>query len=181
MSTPIISFRVPSDQRAAIRKMVNATKNNPDLVASVLEFIQKKSESGSQEATESIGPFRNAEVALSALVTNLSVAFDPDAIFLFGSRANGTARPDSNFNLMVVTQSNRSVNYLSARKPVVGCGVPVDVVPCKYFTFSKHRKIPGMLPYVVDREGRLLHARIGGPFWKRYRDMFPSSWHPNLF
>ena len=181
MSTPVISFRVRPDQQTAIRKMVNATKNDPDLIASVLEFIRQTPESKNRTATESIGPFRNAEAALSTLVTNLSIAFDPDAIFLFGSRVNGTARPDSNFNLMVVTRSNRSLNYLSARKPVVGCGVPVDVVPCKYSAFAKHRKIPGMLPYVVDQEGRLLHARIGGPFWKRYRDMFPPLWLPNLF
>ena len=181
MNTPVISFRVRPDQREAIRDIVNATKSNPDLTASVLELIHQKSETENQAATQSIGPFRNAEVALSTLVTNLSVAFDPDAIFLFGSRARGTARPDSNFNLMIVMPSTRPLNYLSARKPVVGCGVPVDVVPCRYSTFMKERKVSGMLPHAVDQEGRLLHARIGGPFWKRYRGMFPAQWLPRLF
>lgn len=181
MSTPIISFRVPSDQRAAIREMVNTTKNDPDLIASVLEFIQQQPESEDQAAAESIGPFRSVEAALSVLVANLSIAFDPDAIFLFGSRASGTERPDSDFNLMIVTSGKWSLNYLSARKPVAGCGVSVDVVPCRYPTFMKHRKIPGMLPYIVDREGRLLHARIGGPFWKRYCDLFSAKWLPQLF
>ena len=181
MGTPIISFRVHPDQQTAIREMVNATKNNPDLIASVLEFIRQKSESENQAAAEDIGPFRNVEAVLSLLVTNLSIAFNPDAIFLFGSRASGTARPDSDFNLMVVMPGNRSLDYLSARKPVAGCGVSVDVVPCRYSTFMKHRKAPGMLPYIVDREGRLLHARIGGPFWKRYCDLFPARWLPRLF
>lgn len=179
MSTPIISFRVDAEQQAAIREIVNLTKNNPDLIASVQEFIHQKLED--RTATGNVGPFRNLELALSVLVTNLSIAFNPDAIFLFGSRASGTARPDSDFNLMVVISGKRSLDYLSARKPVAGCGVSVDVVPCRYPTFMKYRKTPGMLPCIVDREGRLLHARIGGPFWKRYCDLFPEKWLPRLF
>lgn len=179
MSTPVITFRVSADQQAAVREIVNATKSNPGLTASVQKFIHQASQGPT--ATDSIGPFLNAEAALSVLVTNLSVAFNPDAIFLFGSRASGTARPDSDFNLMVVTPSKHSLDYLSARKPVAGCGVPVDVVPCRYPTFMKHRKTPGMLPFIVDQEGRLLHARAGGPFWKRYCDLFPEKWIPRLF
>ena len=32
-----------------------------------------------------------------------------------------------------------------------------------------------MLPHIVDQEGRLLHARIGGPFWKSYCDLFSEK------
>ena len=181
MSTPTISFRVSPDQQTAVREIVNATKSDPDLTASVLKFIRRKSESEDSLAEQGVGPFRNAKAALSTLTTTLSIAFDPDAIFLFGSRARGTARPDSNFNLMIVTPGRRTLDFLSIRTLITGCGIPVDVVPCKSSTFMKDRKVPGMLPHVVDQEGRLLHARIGGPFWKRYRSMFPARWLPTLF
>ena len=169
MNTPTISFRVRPDQQAGIRELVNSVKDDPELIGMVLKFIREKP----QSADEGMGPFRNAEAALSVLTTNLAVAFDPDAIFLFGSRACGTERPDSDFDLMVVTPDDQPLDYLSVRKPVAGCGVPVDVVPCRYSAFEKNRKVVGMLPYAADQEGKLLQARIGGPFWKRYREMFP--------
>ena len=175
MNTPTISFRVRQDRQAGVRELVNSVKGDPELISMVLEFIREKPQSshGTASADEGIGPFLNAEAALSVLTTNLAIAFDPDAIFLFGSRACGTERPDSDFDLMVVTPDDRPLDYLSARKPVAGCGVPVDVVPCRYSAFEKNRKVVGMLPHAADQEGKLLQARIGGPFWKRYREMFP--------
>ena len=175
MNTPTITFRVRQDRRADIRELVNSVKDDPELIALLLEHVRNdpRPERDTAAAEESVGPFRDAEAALSVLTTNLAIAFNPDAIFLFGSRACGTERPDSDFDLMVVTPDDRPLDYLSVRKPVSGCGVPVDVVPCRYSAFEKNRKVPGMLPYAVDREGKLLDARVGGPFWKRYREMFP--------
>ena len=175
MNTPTITFRVRQDRRADIRELVNSVKDDPELIALLLEHIRNDPwpEREAVVADENVGPFRDAEAALSVLTTNLAIAFNPDAIFLFGSRACGTERPDSDFDLMVVTPDDRPLDYLSVRKPVSGCGVPVDVVPCRYSAFEKNRKVPGMLPYAVDREGKLLDARVGGPFWKRYREMFP--------
>lgn len=175
MNTPMISFRVHQDRQADVRELVNSVKDDPELLGLVLEYLQNDTRLRHESvvAEESIGPFRNAETALSVLTTNLATAFNPDAIFLFGSRACGTEHPDSDFDLMVVTPDDQPLDYLSVRKPISGCGVPVDVVPCRYSAFEKNRKVPGMLPYAVDREGKLLDARVDGPFWKRYREMFP--------
>ncbi len=175
MNTPTITFRVRQDRRADVRELVNSVKDDPELLGLVLEYVrdENRPRHATAAADESVGPFRNAEAALSVLTTNLAIAFNPDAIFLFGSRACGTGRPDSDFDLMVITPDDQPLDYLSARKPVSGCGVPVDVVPCRYSAFEKNRKVPGMLPYAVDREGKLLDARVDGPFWKRYREMFP--------
>ena len=175
MNTPTITFRVRQDRQADVRELVNSVKNDPELIALLLEHVRNgpRPEREAAATDESVGPFRNAEVALSVLTTNLAIAFNPDAIFLFGSRACGTERPDSDFDLMVVTPDDQPLDYLSVRKPISGCGVPVDVVPCRYSAFEKNRKVPGMLPYAVDREGKLLDARVDGPFWKRYREIFP--------
>jgi len=175
MNTPMISFRVRQDRQADIRELVNYIKDDPELIGLVLEYVRNAPQPRHEAtaADESLGPFRNAEAALSVLTMNLAIAFNPDAIFLFGSRACGNARSDSDFDLMVVTPDDQSLDYLTARKPISGCGVPVDVVPCRYSAFEKNRKVPGMLPYVVDREGKLLDARVDGPFWRRYRETFP--------
>ena len=175
MNTPTISFRVPPDRQAEIREMVNSVKEDPELIGSVLEFIRKEPRSRRETATadEGVGPFLNAEAALSVLTANLSIAFHPDAIFLFGSRAHGAGHADSDFDLMIVTPDDQPLDYLSARRPVAGCGIPVDVVPCRYSAFEKNRKVPGTLPHAADREGKLLDARIGGPFWERYREKSP--------
>lgn len=175
MNTPMISFRVRQDRQADVRELVNSVKDDPKLLGLVLEYLQNDSRLRHKTvvAEKSIGPFRNAEAALSVLTMNLAIAFNPDAIFLFGSRACGTERPDSDFDLMVVTPDDQPLDYLSVRKPISGCGVPVDVVPCQYSAFEKNRTVPGMLPYAVDREGKLLDARVDGPFWKRYREIFP--------
>ena len=175
MNTPTITFRVRQDRQADVRELVNSVKDDPELIALLLEYLRNdpRPKSEAEAVDESVGPFRNAEVALSVLTTNLAIAFNPDAIFLFGSRACGTERPDSDFDLMVVTPDDQPLDYLSVRKPISGCGVPVDVVPCRYSAFEKNRKVPGMLPYAVDREGKLLDARVDGPFWKRYRETFP--------
>ena len=45
------------------------------------------------------GPFGSEERALSALIDRLVRAFDPEAIYLFGSRARGDATPLSDFDL----------------------------------------------------------------------------------
>lgn len=173
MNTPTITFRVRQDRQAEVRELVNSVKDDPELIGLALEFIRQDPAAKNETAEEGVGPFRDAEAALSVLSTNLAVAFHPDAIFLFGSRARGDERPDSDFDLMVVTPDDQPLDYLTARKPVAGCGIPVDVVPCRYSAFEKNRKVPGMLPYAVDQEGKLLEARAGGPFWKRYRESFP--------
>ncbi len=175
MNTPTISFRVRQDWQADIRELVNYIKDDPELIGLALEYIRSEPRPGQETvaANKNVGPFRNAEAALSVLTMNLAIAFNPDAIFLFGSRACGTARSDSDFDLMVVTPDDQPLDYLTARKPISGCGVPVDVVPCQYSAFEKNRNVPGMLPYTVNREGKLLDARIDGPFWMRYREAFP--------
>ena len=175
MNTPIISFRIRQDQQADVRELVNYIKDDPELIGLVLEYVRNAPQPRHEAAAadESLGPFRNAEAALSVLTMNLAIAFNPDAIFLFGSRACGTERSDSDFDLMVVTPDDQPLDYLTVRKPISGCGVPVDVVPCRYSAFEKNRKVVGMLPYAVDREGKLLDARVDGPFWKRYRETYP--------
>jgi len=50
------------------------------------------------------GPFANEDEALREVVKRLAAALKPASIWLFGSRARGDNRPDSDFDLLVVTK-----------------------------------------------------------------------------
>ena len=175
VATPTMSFRVQPDRRNAVREVVNAIKNDPGLTATLLDFIHRRStpehlghEGG---ASLSLGPFRSEDAALSFLVGRLRAALRPEAIFLFGSRAAGTKRPDSDFDLLVVLPDDETgpPDYFAAYAPVAGSGIGVDIVPCRLADFEAERNQPGTIARTADHEGRLLYARPGGPLRERFR------------
>ena len=175
MATPIMTFRVRSDQQDAVRKVVNSIKNDAELTASVLDHIRSQRASGQTdaggEAPQNLGPFRSEAAAISFLVTRLRIALRPEAILLFGSRASGTHRSDSDFDLLVVLPNDGSdaPDYYSAYAPVAGCGIGIDIVPCSMDDFEADRHVPGTISHTAERDGRLLYARPGHPIRERYR------------
>jgi tRNA nucleotidyltransferase (CCA-adding enzyme) len=81
-----------------------------------------------------VGPHPDEETALRALVESLARGLHPRSIYLFGSRAEGRARPDSDFDLLVVFDDDaaeEAVTYEAAYAPVCGSGVGCDIVPCR--------------------------------------------------
>ena len=172
MATPVMTFRVRAEQKEAVREVVSAMKNDPALTSSLLEHVRTWSKDGhAGGANRNTGPFRNEQAALSFLVGRLRTALRPEAVFLFGSRADGTERSDSDFDLLVVLPDGESgpPDYFAAYAPVAGCGIGVDVVPCRLVDFEIDRHQPGTIAYAADREGRLVYARPGGPLRRRYR------------
>ncbi len=173
MVTPTMTFRVRSERQDTVREVVNVIKNDPELTASVLEFIHTRPEEALEgDVPRNLGPFRSINAALTFLVGRLRTALRPEAIFLFGSRAEGTERPDSDFDLLVILPDGETgpPDYLAAYAPVAGCGLGVDVVPCQMTDFKADRNKPGTIAYAADKEGRLVYARPGGPFRERYRN-----------
>jgi uncharacterized protein len=181
LSTPTITFRVKPDRQHAVREVVNAIKDDPGMTAAMLEFIRTRPSpvpgNGGDTAIRNIGPFRNEEAALSFLVGRIKTALRPVAIFLFGSRAVGPARPDSDFDILVIQPDDNSgpPDYYAAYAPVAGCGIGVDVVPCRLADFEAERQRPGTIAYAADTEGRLLYASPGSPFRDRWRDQAVSQ------
>ena len=173
MVTPTMTFRVRSERQDIVREVVNVIKNDPKLTASVLEFIHARPEDALEGGVHrNLGPFRSIDAALTFLVGRLRAALRPEAIFLFGSRAAGTERPDSDFDLLVVLPDGETgpPDYFAAYAPVAGCGLGVDVVPCRTTDFETDRNQPGTIAHGADKEGRLVYARPGGPFRERYRN-----------
>lgn len=173
MVTPTVTFRVKPERQKALRRVVNAVKDDPRLLAAVGDLVRHGTAPGTAAAGSegNLGPFRSEAAALSFLVGRLKTALNPEAIFLFGSRAAGTARPDSDFDLLVILPGDESgpPDYLAAYAPIAGCGLGVDVVPCRLADFESDRQRPGTIAYAADRTGRLLYARPGSPLRAHYR------------
>lgn len=175
MVTPTVSFRVKPDRQADVREVVNAIKDNPRLAAALMDSIRRQSTRGKTHPAgknaRNRGPFRDEAAALSFLVGRLTAALRPEAIFLFGSRASGTPRPDSDFDLLVVLPDNLAAfpDHFDAYAPVAGCGIGVDVVPCSLADYETERDRQGTLPFAAEHGGKLLYARPGSRFRDRYR------------
>ncbi len=109
-----------------------------------------------------IGQFASEDEALAAVVARLVAGLDPQAIYLFGSRAAGAARADSDFDLLVVTRGedgDTAADYDRAYAPLLGLGVGCDVIPCPVPEFEAERDLPTSLCYAASRHGRKLYER----------------------
>lgn len=98
---------------------------------------------------------------LDRTIARIVETMNPEAIYLFGSRARGDARPDSDYDLLVIVSddaplSSRSLEATArvARDP----GVPLDIVPCRRSVFERKRERVGTLSYSATHQGRLVYG-----------------------
>jgi uncharacterized protein len=101
------------------------------------------------------------EEALRKVVTRLIDALDPQAIWLFGSRARGNNRADSDFDLLIVAKPNGtfgSDDYIKALRPTFGTGLDCEVVPCSWQDFEDAKMLHTTLIAQVIDHGRLLYG-----------------------
>ena len=85
-------------------------------------------------APPNYGPYGTEEAALRVVVEKLVLGLNPRAVYLFGSRAEHRARPDSDFDLVVVVDDDapdESTTYEGAYAPLCGSGIGCDVIPCR--------------------------------------------------
>lgn len=88
-------------------------------------------------------------------------ALSPERIYLFGSYAYGSPRPDSDLDLLLVVRATESPPIelsLVARKAIgdVGCGV--DVVVRTVAEFEHRASWPSNFEATVKSKGRLLYG-----------------------
>lgn len=106
------------------------------------------------------GDFADESQTISALVAKLVEALDPHLIWLFGSRARGDARADSDFDFLVVAKENGkfgSDDYDAVYAPVLGTGIGVDVVPCDLDVYQASLDLRTSLVRRIVDEGRLVY------------------------
>jgi predicted nucleotidyltransferase len=101
------------------------------------------------------------DARLAEIVRRLVETLQPERIYLFGSRARGEARPDSDYDLLVVvkerTDEGRDMEQ-RAYGAMWGLRAPVDIVVMTADYFEWMLDAAASLPATVQREGRLLHA-----------------------
>jgi hypothetical protein len=151
-----MSLRVPKEQRVAVRDLVRALKDDPSLASRLTD-----PNPGSGRRLQPVGPFVDESAALGFLVGRLVAALRPEEIWLFGSRARGDARPDSDFDMLVVfsdAAGREAYDYFRARAPVASSGVGVDIVPCRRRDVDADRALPGTIVHAATSEGRLVYS-----------------------
>ncbi len=110
------------------------------------------------------GSYATEAKALQAVVGRIVSAVSPVSIYLFGSRARGDHRPDSDFDLLVVTQQSdgeAGSDYDRVYAPVLGTGVGCDVVPCREDDFNREALSSSGLVREVLTHGVRLYDRQG--------------------
>lgn len=100
-----------------------------------------------------------------ALAQHIVSAVHPEKIVLFGSRATGTARPDSDIDLFLQVETGRNTReatketYRALRKLRERPGVDIDIVVKDRAFVERYGDLVGTIVRPVLREGKVLYAR----------------------
>jgi uncharacterized protein len=98
---------------------------------------------------------------LALMVRRLVKSFDPDQIILFGSHARGTARPDSDIDLLVVLPFDGSKRAKQVEMRVALHDIPVskDILVATPEEIIRQRNIVGTLIKPALQQGKVIYAR----------------------
>jgi uncharacterized protein len=99
---------------------------------------------------------------ISPLLARIVERLSPEEIWLFGSRAEGRARPDSDYDLLVVLPDHApaaDLDLVRAWELTCGLGVPADVIPCTRSEFELEKTEAGTLASAAFRRGRRIYER----------------------
>ena len=118
-------------------------------------------QSTQRQVKPNYGPYGSEHEALAALVSRLVAALDPQMIWLFGSRARGDARPDSDFDLLVVAKADGAdwaEDYDKVYAPTMGSGIATDVVPCDLEVYEASLGLRTSFVRRIVDEGRMVYG-----------------------
>lgn len=112
-------------------------------------------------ATDS--PTPSSELApLQEVLRRIVASWAPKQIWLFGSRARGTATPESDWDLLVVVPEgvdDEALDPVAAWKLARNSGVRAEIIPCRDHDFDEDRGTPNTLAFEASTNGRLLYER----------------------
>jgi len=101
------------------------------------------------------------DLVLTAIVRRLVDAYQPRAVYLFGSRARGDAGPDSDYDLLIVVPNDAPADRRRSRlgyERLWEIGAATDIVVCTQDYFDSRQSVVNSIPAAVVQEGKLLYA-----------------------
>jgi uncharacterized protein len=107
---------------------------------------------------DSVAARNVATDALDVVVREIVDDVHPELVVLFGSRAWGTPHDYSDYDLMLVLGDDVPIEptckaaYVVARRH----GLSVDILAQSATEYARHQHDPGLLSYMVARQGRVL-------------------------
>ena len=104
---------------------------------------------------------RSADEIIAEMTRRIVEKFDPLQVILFGSRARGDARPDSDVDLLVVFPhvENSRLAAVTIHDELTGLGVAKDIVVSTPDEIAGRRHLIGNVLEPAMREGRVLYER----------------------
>jgi predicted nucleotidyltransferase len=112
------------------------------------------------ENTQSPTVLKLKDQALAEIVRRLIAAYEPERIYLFGSRARGDSGANSDYDLMVVVPDSAPPERMRSRlayQVLRGTGTAADVLVWSREAFECRLHLRASLPYAVVSEGTLLY------------------------
>jgi len=98
---------------------------------------------------------------LSEIVRRLVKGFKPSKIYLFGSRAKGTEREGSDYDLLIVLTQKMEPTHTLSRKAgniLSDLDVSKDILFTSLEKFERRKKVIGALAEIAFSEGKELYA-----------------------
>ncbi len=103
----------------------------------------------------------NIERWLPEMVQRIAHSARPAAIWLFGSRARGDHKPESDFDLLIILprlNGTRREHAVALRRLLADIPAPKDLLVVSADEFAAKRDIWGTIPYEAARHGKRLYA-----------------------
>ena len=151
MALPVQSVRAKPEHRAILQTVADLLRGGREMdVRTLLDGVHPKP----------VGPFRDERAAVAFLRDRLVADLKPESIWLFGSRARDDARPDSDFDLLVVLRDglpDEEYSHYAVARPVVACGLGCDIVPASWSTFVREKDQNGSFVNAIVSEGREIY------------------------
>ena len=109
-------------------------------------------------------PVKQEKVAadvIAEMARRIAEAMRPERVILFGSHARGTARPDSDVDLLVVLPANGSKRQqtVAIYGLLAGMGLPKDVVVVTPDEVRRYGHLVGSVIRTALTEGKVLFER----------------------
>ena len=103
------------------------------------------------------------EPLVREIIQRIVATAQPDKVVLFGSRVRGDARPDSDFDILVIQESNDpgyrrdAALYLA----LAGLNAPVDVITYTPEEVRDCSAVPQAFLTTALREGKVVYEKEG--------------------